>query len=318
MLQSTTEENPPPSDTTIVIGDLLGKQEPEEDGSSGEQIVQVGMGEEGLEGQRKHNQSNLKHPVDRFRGNKISIKKSNILPSDESSSEEKIKLENKLIGLEEAQELMINSPQKEFMEDYSPPALYTPKQIELHRFNYTKDTLFSDTFFNLPINTKNMDQYVSQNFSHAFIHSLNLASCSIVYTSVGQFIKLYSQRRKTNLKKCWGMYRMEASLSNQAANTDQLRYNCISKVLFNARTGIWYNSKQQIVWDCEYFRRQCNEGRALEIPQNLLGIDTIPVIYGVGMKAIKKKETISSVASGPAKKEKKVQFEETKKSTKKR
>ena len=65
----------------------------------------------------------------------------------------------------------------------------------------------------------------------------------------------------------------------------------------------------------EYFRRQCNEGKALEIPQNLLGIDTIPVIYGVGMKAIKKKETSSSVASAQPKK---VQFEETKKSSKKR
>lgn len=69
----------------------------------------------------------------------------------------------------------------------------------------------------------------------------------------------------------------------------ELKFNQISKVLFNAKTGIWYNSKQQIVWDKDYFNRHVGTaalmrgGSAppLEIPQNLLGIDTIPVIFGV-------------------------------------
>lgn len=71
---------------------------------------------------------------------------------------------------------------------------------------------------------------------------------------------------------------------------DELKLNLISKVLFNAKQGVWYNSKQQVVWDTDYFTRHAKAHRAqaapLEIPQNLLGIDTIPVIFGIGVKVI--------------------------------
>lgn len=48
---------------------------------------------------------------------------------------------------------------------------------------------------------------------------------------------------------------------------------------------MWYNSKQQIVWDKDYFNRHLSrKGGKLDIPSNLLGIDTIPAIFGVASR----------------------------------
>lgn len=73
------------------------------------------------------------------------------------------------------------------------PPLFDP------RFN----VLFADQNFELPKG----GQYICDNYCTAFIHALNLAASNIIYKKTSQFIKLYSQRRKTNLKKCFQMFK---------------------------------------------------------------------------------------------------------------
>ena len=73
------------------------------------------------------------------------------------------------------------------------------------------------------------------------------------------FLKVYSQRKKIELSKCVQMFKnMQASNQIDGHITqglEELKFTQLSKLLFNFKTGNWYNSKQHVVWDADYFSR---------------------------------------------------------------
>jgi hypothetical protein len=80
---------------------------------------------------------------------------------------------------------------------------------------------------------------------------------------------------------------------------EELKFNQLSKILFNFKTGNWYNSKQHVVWDADYFSRHAQSRGAsrapLEIP-NFMGVDLVQVIFGVGIKFIGSAQRFSTKA----------------------
>ena len=57
------------------------------------------------------------------------------------------------------------------------------------------------------------------------------------------------------------MFKNSLPATSPAPFPEELKLNQLSKVFFNAKTGIWYNSKQQIVWDKDYFNRHISSNR---------------------------------------------------------
>lgn len=104
--------------------------------------------------------------------------------SSEEEIEQNIKSELREINtsdLTEAAKTLTISSYKELAEENEVPELY-PKEIlkDMKSFDYIQSILFKDTFFSLPTDVS----YDCMTYCEAFIHSLNLAACCLVYTSI--------------------------------------------------------------------------------------------------------------------------------------
>ena len=128
--------------------------------------------------------------MEEARENKISIRKSNIIMSDSSENEIEQNIKSELRdhktepevgeGLKISTTVSSATGYKEIAEENEVVSDLYPDFVLNSVFDYRTDTLFENNFFSLPQG----GNYECLTYCEAFIHPLNLAACSLVYTSI--------------------------------------------------------------------------------------------------------------------------------------